>query len=368
MTHKVCHVSTAHSPYDTRVFRKECVSLAKAGYETHFVVQGEDEIKEGVSIHGLRRPNGRLDRMTRLVNEAFRASIDLDADLYHLHDPELLRVALKFKKAGKKVVFDSHEFYRYQIAEKQYLPGPTSAFAASLYSRFEHAVCKQIDAVVVPCTRAGINPFEGCAKRTVFVDNYPILPDKCLDPDYTREDRGSICYVGSITHNRGITHLIKAGFRSGTRVVLAGPIDSSYLNELQQMAEYKCVDYRGILDSEGVQGVLKECCCGSACLLNVGQYWLGDNLPTKAYEYMAAGIPFVMSPTPYAKQFAEEVPCCLLVDPEDIDSYAEAINKLRDNPELSRKMAEAGFRALVTQYNWKTQESQLISLYETLLS
>ena len=31
---KACHITSAHGPEDVRVFRKECVSLAKAGYET----------------------------------------------------------------------------------------------------------------------------------------------------------------------------------------------------------------------------------------------------------------------------------------------------------------------------------------------
>ena len=38
---KVCHMTSAHQPGDTRIFQKECVSLAKAGYQVFLVQRGE---------------------------------------------------------------------------------------------------------------------------------------------------------------------------------------------------------------------------------------------------------------------------------------------------------------------------------------
>ena len=39
---KVCHISSAHAPNDTRIFHKQCASLARAGYDTTFVVKAKD--------------------------------------------------------------------------------------------------------------------------------------------------------------------------------------------------------------------------------------------------------------------------------------------------------------------------------------
>ena len=38
---------------------------------------------------------------------------------------------------------------------------------------WEAGVFRKLDAIVVPCTSYGKNPFEKCAKRTVFLDNLP---------------------------------------------------------------------------------------------------------------------------------------------------------------------------------------------------
>ena len=367
MPHRICHISTAHSTYDTRVFQKECVSLANAGFDTHLVVQGIDELKDGVHIHGLRRPVGRLDRMTKLVDEAYQIAVGINADLYHLHDPELLRIALKLKRDGKIVVFDSHEFYRYQIAEKEYLSKAIAKTASLVYGWYETHVCSRIDAVIIPCTKGGANPFNNCARRTAIVDNYPILSVSEVPPQFTRIKRDSVCYVGSLTRSRGITQFVLAAHSAGVRAILAGPISDDYKKELQAMPEYECVDYRGVLDRAGVESVIAECFCGTAALLDVGQYWAVDNLPTKAYEYMAGGIPFIMSPTPFAKQFVDDYPCCQLANPEDIIAYAGAIRALRDNPDNAYSMAKVGYKALTMRFNWHQEEQRLFGLYEDLL-
>ena len=50
---RVCHMTSAHMPGDNRVFRKECRTLAKAGYEVYYVVPGgENGDCDGVHIVG----------------------------------------------------------------------------------------------------------------------------------------------------------------------------------------------------------------------------------------------------------------------------------------------------------------------------
>ena len=122
---RVCHLTSVHSSDDTRVFHKECVSLARAGYDVTPVAPGESREELGVHIVGVgEKPVGTLNRLTSpFAKHAYEAALALDCELYHLHDPELLPYALKLKRHGKTVIFDSHEFYSLLIQEKGYIPG-----------------------------------------------------------------------------------------------------------------------------------------------------------------------------------------------------------------------------------------------------
>ena len=63
---KVCHMTSAHAPGDVRIFHKECVSLAKAGYQVYLVQRGESFEASGVHVIGVGQPSGgRLTRMKR---------------------------------------------------------------------------------------------------------------------------------------------------------------------------------------------------------------------------------------------------------------------------------------------------------------
>ena len=45
----ICHLSTVHGRYDTRIFKKQCRSLSEAGYNVSFIVTdgGSNEQVDG---------------------------------------------------------------------------------------------------------------------------------------------------------------------------------------------------------------------------------------------------------------------------------------------------------------------------------
>ncbi|MFM2228405.1 MAG: hypothetical protein RL664_1748, partial [Bacteroidota bacterium] len=116
---RVAHFTTLHPPFDSRIFMKECVSLAKAGYDVSLVVpHSESLVREGVQVVALPTTTSRLKKLFITAWQGFFTIMKLNVKIVHIHDPELIRFAPLFWLFGKKVIFDSHEHVSKQIESK----------------------------------------------------------------------------------------------------------------------------------------------------------------------------------------------------------------------------------------------------------
>jgi hypothetical protein len=127
---KVCHVCNAHSVDDGRVFHRACVSSADAGYEVHLFAAGdgtEAYCHRGVTIHPLPKCHSRTERLVRRSRVAQMAA-DLEPDLFHVHEPELLGSVIRFAKS-RPVIYDVHESYLDVLKERDWIPKWLKPFA-----------------------------------------------------------------------------------------------------------------------------------------------------------------------------------------------------------------------------------------------
>ena len=364
---RICHMTSAHESNDDRIFLKECASLAKAGYDTYLVARGESREEKGVHVVGLgEAPAGRLKRMTTFADKVYRKALEIDADIYHLHDPELLPWGVRLKKHGKKVIFDSHENYPAQILEKKYLPGPIRKILSEVFRKYETHAVKEFDLVIVPCTFDGENIFEGRTKKTSLIANYPQIEDfyNTYVPSVQKEF--DVCYCGGLTYQRGIFHLIKAAGKAEKRLLLAGKfMGAEFEDKVRSLPEFKYVEYVGSVPNSEIPSLVQASRIGANTLLNMGQYHHMDTFGVKVYEYMSLAVPVLMPDYPYARAMMEKYEFGLCVDPENPENIADAILHLLSHPGEARQMGLNGRKAVEQEFNWSTQEKKLLELYES---
>lgn len=219
---KVCHITSAHPPEDIRIFHKECMSLAAAGYEVYLVQRGASYEKNGVHIIGAGEiPNGRFKRMLVGSRRVYEIAQSLACDIYHLHDPELLPYGLKLKRAGKTVIFDSHEDVSAQIMDKEWIPHYLRKLISKFYRKYETRVVQQLNAVIAATPHIA-DQFMGRAKRIVVINNYPRLDDIEFHTTPFENRNPIICYAGGLNELRGEKVMCEAMKESTGELVLAG--------------------------------------------------------------------------------------------------------------------------------------------------
>jgi glycosyltransferase involved in cell wall biosynthesis len=90
------------------------------------------------------------------------------------------------------------------------------------------------------------------------------------------------------------------------------------------------------------------------------------SLARKILEYIAAGIPVIVSDFPGYRELVEKYELGLIVDPENPQEIAAAVNKLAENDKLRKQMGENATRAFELELNWEMESRKLFELYEQL--
>lgn len=363
---KIAHLTSAHPRHDIRIFVKECQSLARAGHEVTLIVadgQGE-EINAGVRIHDVGpKAGGRLSRMTATVKRVYQAALALRPDVAHFHDPELIPVALRLRQAGIKVVYDVHEDVPRQILAKHWIPGAVRPLVSGSFEQLEDWAARRFDAIVTATPHIR-ERFIARNPRTVAVCNYPIL-DELAHPVAWEARRNEVCYLGGISRIRGIGPIVDALPDTSVRLNLAGPWSEPALRDtLARTPGWARVNELGVLPRQGVIDVLARSKVGLVTLFPTPNYV--DALPIKLFEYMAAGLPVVASDFPVWRAIVDDAGCGVLVDPQDPQAIATAINTLLADEARACAMGEAGRQAVLAKYSWAAEAQTLIALYRSL--
>ena len=366
--HKICHLTSAHPRYEIRIFIKMCRSLAAAGHDVSLVVADglSDETKDGVKIYGVKEEKNRLLRIIKAPRRAYKKALLLNADIFHLHDPELLPIGLKLKKKGGKVIFDSHEDYPSQILYKPYMNKYLLKIIGKIYEIYEKKTLKKYDCIIsaAPFISDRISKWH---PSVIEIYNHPLLEEfsHVERKPIQKEDIPAVCYVGGITEIRGVKEMVKAIelCNNNVRLKLAGTFaPASLRDETIKIKGWKKTEEFGFIDRENIQKILSASIAGLVVL------WPTHNdmnsLPIKMFEYMAAGLPVIASNFPVYKEIVEGNRCGICVDPLKPEEIAQAIDFIVNNSEQTIEMGKNGIKAVNEKYNWNIEKEKLLNIFK----
>lgn len=367
---RIAHVTLAHTPYDVRIFEKECQSLADAGYEVLLLVPNTtSHTAKGVHLRPIEvaSKRGTLRRYLQRLATTYRIARSTEASVYHLHDPELVPVGLLLKRHGAKIVYDAHEDAPVEALSLNKGRPIKGRMLSWTWRFFMEIAARSFDGFVAatPAIAAKL-PDE----RTILARNFPRLEQfRSLPVRDHQAGPARLIYVGGISEIRGIREMLDAvrivTANQPVRLRLAGPFASDQLlAELKTHPAWHLVDYLGVLSWERTLVEISQSDIGFVVLYPTPEYQ--ESLPVKMFEYMTCGIPVVASDFPLWREIIGSAQCGLLVNPRDPEGIARATVELLRNPERARQMGESGRQAAAKHYTWGPEAERLIAFYARL--
>lgn len=365
---RIAVISTVHDTYDTRIFYKQVDSLRRHYQVTYLTpLQGASTEDWIVPLYKSRSKLGRLRTHLSLLGRLPAVK----ADLYLLHDPELLPLGILLAWCGKKVVWDMHEDTYHDIQTKHYLPRPARTLAAWAYRFFQSLAYRTCSGFLLAEDAYG--KYFPQSRRVCVVHNYPML-ERLNGVGELAQQRETLVYIGSISTNRGVYQLLEIVARlkdriPSVRLLLIGPftdeaLERSVRARVRELGIEDRVEIRGPMKNIEAYPVVAQCGIGLALLLPEPNFT--KSLPTKMFEYMALGLPVVVSDFPLWADIVNQHEAGAAVDSTNVEAAADAIYGLLADAQRYALCARNA-RAAAQQYSWETESRALQSFLQGIL-
>jgi glycosyltransferase involved in cell wall biosynthesis len=369
---KICHMTSVHDSFDTRIFLKECRSLAKSGFEVFLVSNKANyELIDGVKLIPVKRTlKGRFSRILFFTWKILYYSLKTNSKIFHIHDPELLFAGIILKLLGKKVIFDVHENIKEQIKNKKWLP--LNFLIYRLYGLFDWISAKLF--YLILAEKSYVDIYKNYTSKSVVILNMPDLEflNRYINLNRDIENEINLFYVGGVSIERGIDIIINAIYLLKNQNInvhfhCIGPIyDKDKIFILNNYNDVKDnITFYGKMKLDEAYKISLKCHIGLSILKPVNNYLYSYS--TKIFEYMTIGMPVITSDFELYKNVIEKHHCGYCINPENEHILADSIVSLINNNSLLKEMGQNGQKAANENYSWSTESKKLVEFYKSLM-
>jgi glycosyltransferase involved in cell wall biosynthesis len=163
--------------------------------------------------------------------------------------------------------------------------------------------------------------------------------DRLFHPGWRPDEPFRCLFIGKLIPLHGIETILEAARLAPEipfRIVGSGQLDSLLADPPENLEWIPWVNYED----------LPRELWGAGCALGI--FGTSDKarrvIPNKAYQAIACGVPLVTAATPGARELFTDEEDALLVPPGDAAALAAAIRRLAAEPDLARRLGDAGRR------------------------
>ena len=298
---KVCHVISGYYRNDPRIFQRQCKSLKEAGFLVSILTNDDfpDENLEGTPIYATGNYwSNRIRVLLLAKNQFFKRALEIDADIYQMHSPELLSLGLALKKVGKMVVYDAHEDLPRHIIEKDWLPRIVRKPLSMIVEKYMNYILRRYHAIISPHSHV-VDTLKEINSNTILITNFAkVLPSKEISLNEYLQRNKIICYSGTVyLHSNQISIFDALNEFTDVTYSIAGYFAPEYLELLSKHPSFNKLSYIGRINWADLSEFYKKARIGIVVIdykMNLGGK-RGTYAVNKIFEYMEAALPIICS-------------------------------------------------------------------------
>jgi glycosyltransferase involved in cell wall biosynthesis len=374
---RVAIVTSIHLDFDGRIWR-HARSLVEAGCQVTLICPWavpDGQVRDGVELRSFPRVGRRFLVPLLVPLRVGRQLLPIlrQVDLIHFHDLDLLPW-MALLSLVRPVVYDVHENYPDEMLGKDWIPRLLRKPLYHIVRIVEGALARMVrNCVLVVPSQAP--RFSSPPLRVTHMRNYATreLLAAARDDYLSRND--VVVFTGKHYEDNGSLLLLEIAARSRARgldltFLMANQFSSSIFRQrlLAEIARRNLGDriiMRPYTAAHRIMDLLNEATVGISPDLRVPTRERA--LPTKLFEYMAAGLPVVTSDLPNRMEIIAGSNAGLLARPEDPDTFVEALARLTADRGHARRLGLNGRRAFLERYCWESQVPSLLQFYDAIV-
>ena len=148
------------------------------------------------------------------------------------------------------------------------------------------------------------------------------------------------------------------------RLILAGEgeMEDELRGMVKELGIEESVEFTGRLDRDGVRDLLEK-----SDIFVQPSIYQSESFGVAAVEAQAVEVPVVASRVGGVPDVVHDGEGGFLVEPDDADGLAEAIDKLVDDASLRKRMGETGRKWVLEKYDWNINAKQMEEVYREVL-
>ena len=385
---KICMLAYTFYETDNRVIRY-AETLRKRGNQVDIIAlrrKGQNDIDEvdGVRVYRIQgregKESGKFSYLKRLITFMIRATLFLTKnhlkgryDLIHVHNvPDFLVFAALIPKVlGAKVILDIHdlvpEFYASKFeAEGDGFPVKILAFIEKMSARFSDHVIISNHIWAEKIIKRSVNE-----RKCSVILNYPDQSIFFRGPRNKQNTKLTLIYPGTLNWHQGVDIAIRAFAKINSEVSEAefqiygdGPEKNSLVDLIKSLGMEKRIFLRNLLPMKEIASFIAEADIGVVPKRN--DVFGAEAFSTKIFEFMAAGVPVIVSETKIDKYYFNDS-VVQFFKPEDERDLAGKMLLLIKNRELSDGLAQNALK-FVQDYMWDRRKREYLDLVDQLVN